>query len=324
MKVVTFLFVIFSINFSLAQNLVPNPSFENYKELQCELNRPIFPPYIDAKIWFSNILYDWVLPTDEPSQVYSTLLDIKCQANLTEFNNGYPKDGKNMVSVYLLSNYLTRPNGRSYIQTKLTEKLSRGKFYQSGGYQALTKDYCSYAANNLGMLFTKNVVETDTNLVLTSYKPQINETELNTEPLVWKRFGGCFKAEGDEQYLTIGGFYTYDQTKVVQILKGDTRGSDFASYLIDSVFVQEVKEPFIPNVITPNGDCCNEKFVLKDVDATEWSVTILNRWGQSVHQSESYKNNFTGSELSAGVYFYHVQHRECKNLTYKGSLTIIH
>ncbi|MFM7853743.1 MAG: gliding motility-associated C-terminal domain-containing protein, partial [Flammeovirgaceae bacterium] len=59
-------------------------------------------------------------------------------------------------------------------------------------------------------------------------------------------------------------------------------------------------------------------------DPSEWDVDVFNRWGQGVYHSNAYRNDWKGDGLSVGVYFYHVQHRECKNLTYKGSLTIIH
>ncbi|MFM7858864.1 MAG: gliding motility-associated C-terminal domain-containing protein [Flammeovirgaceae bacterium] len=309
----------------MAQNLVPNSSFEEYKELKCDLYNTLAPPfpYENPKVWFQSILKDWILPINAPSQIYSVKLPDSCLANPSKFNRGHPKDGFNMVGLDLLVAYNQNTNGRTYVQVRLKEKLKEQSTYSTGGYYSLANSYGSYASNNLGLYFSEDAIGSDTTLML-RYDPQINQREVNSDPLVWKKFGGCFTAQGNETYLTIGNFYDDNNTKAVQFVKGDTRGTDFASYFIDSVYVQKVKEPFIPNVITPNGDCCNEKFVLKDVDATEWSVTILNRWGQSVHQSESYKNNFNGSELSAGVYFYHVQHRECKNLIYKGSLTIIH
>jgi gliding motility-associated-like protein len=310
---------------TVAQNLVPNPSFEEVKQLPCDL--PHYSvPYGETKEWFSSILNNWTLPTFFPSSVLSIQLDVTCTANPIRYNNGYPKDGKNMVAITLFQDItiFQETNGRSYIQVKLNDKLTEGKTYRAGGFHALANNFSTHAANNLGMLFTQEMVQSDTNLILSQYKPQLVEKKLNKELNVWKKFGGCFSASGGEHYLTIGGFLEDKYTEIVQVIGGDNQGSELSAYLIDSVFVEQVKEPFIPNVITPNGDCCNEKFVLKDAISSEWSVTILNRWGNRVYHSSSYKNDWDGSDVNGGVYFYYVQHRECKNLAYKGSLTIIH
>lgn len=306
-----------------SQNLVPNPSFENVKELRCDLNAPLLPPYTDPKVWFESILYDWYLPTNLPAQVYSTLLDPNCQANPTRFENGYPRDGYNMVEIELAI-LISQPssNGRTYIQTKLSEPLREGRSYLVGGYQMLANNFGLFAANNLGMLFTQSRVETDNTLML-QFRPQFNDPEINKDRYIWKPFGGCVKSEGNEQYLTIGGFYPDAGTKVHQVVPSvDIRGEDFASYFIDSVYVEAVKEPSIPNVITPNQDCCNERFVLQGAIANQWSVTIFNRWGQQVYWNGAYNNEWNGGDLNDDVYFYHVQHRICEDLFYKGSITI--
>ncbi|SFW12736.1 gliding motility-associated C-terminal domain-containing protein [Chitinophaga sancti] len=62
---------------------------------------------------------------------------------------------------------------------------------------------------------------------------------------------------------------------------------------------------FIPNVITPNGDGKNDKFVVKGLDLYPGSrLEIYNRWGNQVYRSDNYNNNWTGEGLSAGIYYY--------------------
>ncbi|HBH47216.1 MAG TPA: hypothetical protein DDX98_01160 [Bacteroidales bacterium] len=68
----------------------------------------------------------------------------------------------------------------------------------------------------------------------------------------------------------------------------------------------------IPDVITPNNDGENDTFIIlgiEDVDNVE--LTILNRWGIEVYQSNSYSNddpwdgtNKAGVELANDTYFY--------------------
>jgi gliding motility-associated-like protein len=61
----------------------------------------------------------------------------------------------------------------------------------------------------------------------------------------------------------------------------------------------------VPNIITPNGDNLNDAFVVSDpCSARQWSLSIYTRWGQRVFQTELYANDWRGSDLSAGTYYY--------------------
>ncbi|MDI3321454.1 DUF7507 domain-containing protein [Pinibacter soli] len=61
----------------------------------------------------------------------------------------------------------------------------------------------------------------------------------------------------------------------------------------------------IPNVITPNGDGYNDKFVIQGTEGYDQvQVTIFNRWNNVVYQNSMYQNNWDGNGLNAGTYFY--------------------
>jgi hypothetical protein len=78
---------------------------------------------------------------------------------------------------------------------------------------------------------------------------------------------------------------------------------------------------FIPNVITPNGDGYNDFFVLNTPDGL--NVAIINQFGSSVFKAKDYRDNFNGTGLSAGVYFYAIEMSGCSE-TKKGALHILH
>jgi gliding motility-associated-like protein len=69
------------------------------------------------------------------------------------------------------------------------------------------------------------------------------------------------------------------------------------------IFKQEVADFFIPNIITPNEDPLNQYFVV-DNQLIGSRLIILNRWGKTVYQTTSYQNNWDGSGLPTGVYYY--------------------
>jgi len=57
-----------------------------------------------------------------------------------------------------------------------------------------------------------------------------------------------------------------------------------------------------PNVITPNGDGKNEKFVIDNVRAG-WKIEIYDRWGKQIFKSDNYQNDWGGDTTNA-LYYY--------------------
>ena len=64
----------------------------------------------------------------------------------------------------------------------------------------------------------------------------------------------------------------------------------------------------IPNLITPNGDGPNDLFKINTAEPVD--LVIYNRWGDKVFEQENYKNEFDGSDLVTGVYYYKMMFRE--------------
>ncbi|MEZ2441110.1 gliding motility-associated C-terminal domain-containing protein [Chitinophaga sp. RCC_12] len=61
----------------------------------------------------------------------------------------------------------------------------------------------------------------------------------------------------------------------------------------------------VPNVITPNGDGKNDKFIITGIlRYPNSSLFIYNRWGNMVYQSKNYQNEWTGDSLNEGTYYY--------------------
>ena len=89
---------------------------------------------------------------------------------------------------------------------------------------------------------------------------------------------------------------------------------------------KEIVGIIIPNVFTPNGDGKNDTFEIPGLDQyAENELTIVNRWGGTVYQKKGYKNEWNGSELNEGTYFYLLKLKSASNKweVYKGYVTII-
>jgi gliding motility-associated-like protein len=61
------------------------------------------------------------------------------------------------------------------------------------------------------------------------------------------------------------------------------------------------------NLVTPNGDGLNETFVISNVQLYEHRLTILDRWGRTVLQTDRYNNDW--STKVGGTYFYRLENR---------------
>lgn len=83
----------------------------------------------------------------------------------------------------------------------------------------------------------------------------------------------------------------------------------------------EVKELFVTNAITPNNDGNNDQLFVEPF-LYPASLRVVNRWGQEVYYRSDYPNDFNGSDLSPGVYFYEIN-IESIGKKANGTITII-
>lgn len=66
-----------------------------------------------------------------------------------------------------------------------------------------------------------------------------------------------------------------------------------------------------PNVLTPNGDGKNDVLEIPGIEFFPGSkIAVYNRWGNEVFHSENYKNDWGGSGLAEGTYYYLIKRKE--------------
>ena len=67
----------------------------------------------------------------------------------------------------------------------------------------------------------------------------------------------------------------------------------------------------IPNIFTPNNDGKNDVFNIKGLESFPGSqLIIFNRWGNEVYHADNYLNNWNGSGLAEGTYYYILNRKE--------------
>ncbi|WP_171025706.1 T9SS type B sorting domain-containing protein [Hymenobacter jeollabukensis] len=75
----------------------------------------------------------------------------------------------------------------------------------------------------------------------------------------------------------------------------------------------------LPNVITPNGDGRNDRFVVPGLTKGAWQLEIYNRWGTQVYRTADYRHDW-GADAPPGTYFYRLRQG---STAYKGQLEVV-
>jgi gliding motility-associated-like protein len=88
---------------------------------------------------------------------------------------------------------------------------------------------------------------------------------------------------------------------------------------IQSYFYTDLPDPEValPNVITPNGDEYNERFIPKVFsNVMYFSLQIYNRWGKEIFYTDNTKDNWwDGEGHPSGVYYWHLKYEGLNGTT---------
>ena len=83
---------------------------------------------------------------------------------------------------------------------------------------------------------------------------------------------------------------------------------------------------FVPNAFTPNNDDINDAFGVKGIAINEFSISIFNRWGEKLYDSDDmdakWVPNYMGKEVQMGTYIYVINYTDFDNKIYTKTGTI--
>lgn len=206
----------------MAQNLVPNESFESYTSC------PTFASQLD-------LAAPWYNPTMGTPEYYNGCATgasyVSVPENLFE---GYqhPRTGQAYIGIYVYRS--TIPQMREYAEIPLTTSLIAGQCYYfemwvnpHNGFQ--------YMVDGVGAYFSAGPIGSTNGSVL-GYTPQVSNPDGNVlnDTLNWTLVSGYFMAAGGEDHLTIGNFKT-DAATTVQNFNPTAAYTDEAYLLIDDL-----------------------------------------------------------------------------------------
>jgi len=231
-----------------SQNLVFNPSFENYED--CPDN---YTTVYSSK----ELIPGWYLPTKGTSDYFNSCSRFQVNVPNNFIGHMYARDGNAYMGIILIekpsqdSIRSKKSNYREYLQTELIAPLLRGEKYEVKFNYAIAT-YSTYAANNIGIYFSKEKIRKKRSTKLLNYSPQIKAdlNILNTTKDMWFEVMDTLIAQGGEKYLTIGNFFTDQNTQYLTLDASDIRKSlrekiernKIAYYYIDMISVSLIKE----------------------------------------------------------------------------------
>ncbi len=195
--ILTLLFSVFLGNEVQAQNLVPNPSFEEpfpkskTKTLELDSYYPAF----------------WEHPTRAKPDYYVKekigRFSTDITGNLSQAGWDYPR-GHIMAGIMGKSN----PDSlNQYLQVKLKQKLINGESYCIT-FLMRPRAYWPYCSDEIDYCLSSTRLNQRSNssgrLLVSNYKKIMSGYGHNIPPEAWQKVHSCYTATGGEEYLTIG------------------------------------------------------------------------------------------------------------------------
>ncbi len=212
------------------QNIVPNPSFEEYS------NYPLGWFYKGSD--FSRVIKYWSSPTAASPDVFGPKVRIPRQWAEKGFGETKPYDGESMIGVTTYGCEGGKPHCREYAQIQLTEPLVIGQRYKVSFWVAPI--HRSLRCDKLGVYFSEEEIREPTDDPL-FFNPHVKADQLLAVGTNgWQEVSGEFQADKTENYILIGNFYPDEMVKTRDVVNH----LNFGYYYIDKIEVKKM-EPII-------------------------------------------------------------------------------
>ncbi|XOV95158.1 MAG: OmpA family protein [Bacteroidota bacterium] len=246
MKQVFLMLSLWQIHLVTAQNLIPNPSFED--QWSCQLYHTTRTEPIKAKYWYS--------PSTATPDLFSTCSPFDVAVPRNFMGLAYPVDGDSYVGMYFRrNNQHSSGHYREYLSCRLLESPKAGEVYIFSFFSR-PSSLSNQISNVLTYAFTPDSVIVDHDNILENVEYQIVSVDTLGVIEGWYKVYCEFIATGEEAYLTIGDFIPDGEGGFERRL--GTRGKNvnyyyFDHFTLERKFIEpeeyEVEKPFSLNRI---------------------------------------------------------------------------
>jgi len=214
------------------QNLVKNPSFEEYENCPTKLGN------------LKDDLLHWSIPTIGSTDYFNSCST--AMGTPENFNGSQPSDfGKGYAGLYLYA----PDDYREYLQAELSETLIKGKNYRVSFYVSLAEK-SDFAIKEFGVLFSNAELDIPIKKELSKmhlYKKKSNSynyleigySNFYSDTKDWILVHTQFRAKGNEKFVVLGNFKSNKRTRMFRTKRNANQG---AYYYVDMVSVT-LEEP---------------------------------------------------------------------------------
>jgi len=224
---------------AMAQNLVPNPSFED--TVNCDM--PVQCNLLRAEHWYN--------PNTATPDLYDCDLDRVCGSPMDlPVSQGFmlSEDGLRHTGAYFWYGPGSS-NARDYQMTKLLEPMQAGAAYEVSAWYARRRSF-QRAVDHIGVWFGHDSLAQSTNSWLV-VSPQVRLRDPGSEFLAeeenWTQLTDTLVANGGEEWMVIGNF---DAANAVNGMVVEPNGIyPPCYYFIDNVSVRLLSELSVAEVL---------------------------------------------------------------------------
>jgi len=300
-------FTIFILQFTIcisafSQNLVPNPSFEEYT---------FCPTGFDQ---IENAI-GWISCT--PSCDLYNSCSISQDVSIPDNNFGYQMAlGENCKGYSGIYTYIQNLNYREYMSAKLDSQLIIGKKYFISFYVSLADDI-NCGIDKIGIVFSTTLTYYS-GTIITNFRnnAHLYSSSIITDKINWTRIYGTFIADSSYKYISIGNFFDNNNTDTIKL----DNMNCVSYYFIDGICVstdsllcatdsnpcstgilKNNKSNFI--YIYPNP--CNKFINIENNYYKNYKIEIYNITGQLMLEKHinNKKETIFLTNFNSGIYF---------------------
>jgi OmpA-OmpF porin, OOP family len=228
-RILTF-FLLLSVLYGTAQNLVPNPSFEEKAYCPVNFNQQSL-----------RVVNGWKQLNEGTPDYFNGCAEVVgVPKNMFGEQPGHTGVGYMGMAIYSPS----KRNYREYMEAKLSRPLTAGEMVCIEMYVSAA-DYCKYVVDGLGATLSAQTLKQDRYYC-------VNEKGVMQNPRLhmldecgeWFLLSDVYTAKGGEEYITIGNFKMDRDMKILSRTKemGAKENSNWAYVYIDDVSVKPIKK----------------------------------------------------------------------------------
>lgn len=301
MKQPILFFLIFCCFISTSQNLVLNPSFEDFYD--CPR---------DMSLFHRNVT-DWTIPTNGTTDYFNSCSEKMGFKNFSGEQIARTGNGYAGIYVYFKKDY------REYIQGTLKSTLKRGKKYQVKFYISLAEN-SRYAIKDFGIMMTsekfnasKSKANINAKLFIKripnlKFRPTFSK-EFYDNDKEWTEISFTYTADGFENNFAIGNFKSNSETEKSFARK--SKYESFSYYYIDDISIESLEieekliiEEEIKELEIKTNQVYTFQNVLFDFDKAELldvSIEELNQVYKHIKKNPNFKVEIYGHTDNVGL-----------------------